>query len=79
MDLYNDPDNKYYGKDVLKPEVEVKYDEKTKRRKYEINLIKNSTLSAERNKISSAENNPYKSLYKNILFIYIDCISVNIF
>jgi len=75
MDLYNDPDNKYYGKDILKPEVEVKYDEKTKRRKYEINLIKNSTLSTERNKISSAENNPYKSLYKNILFIYIDCIS----
>ena len=79
MDLYNDPDNKYYGKDVLKPEVEVKYDEKTKRRKYEINLIKNSALSTERNTISSAENNPYKSLYKNILFIYIDCISVNIF
>ena len=75
MDLYNDPDNKIYGKDVLKPEVEVKYDEKTKRRNYEINLIKNNTLSEERNKISSSEENPYKSLYKNILFLYIDCIS----
>jgi len=75
MDLYNHPDKKYYGDEILKPEVEVIYDKKTKKRNIKIDLIKNETLSEERKKIETAPENKNKSLYKNILFIYIDCIS----
>ena len=75
MDLYKHPDKKYYGENILKPEVEIIYDKKTKRRNIEINLIKNETLSEERKRMENNPDNNYKSLYKNILFIYIDCIS----
>ena len=75
MDLYNHPDRKYYEDNILKPEIEVIYDKKTKKRNIKINLIKNETLSEERKKIENNPENVYKSLYKNILFIYIDCIS----
>lgn len=75
MDLYNHPDKKYYGDEILKPEVEIIYDKKTKKRDIKINLIKNETLSEERKKIETDPENRNKSLYKNILFIYIDCIS----
>ena len=75
MDLYNHPDKKYYGDNVLKPEVEIIYDKKTKKRSIEINLIKNETLSEERKKIEKNPNNKNQSIYNNILFIYIDCIS----
>ena len=75
MDLYNHPDKKYYGENILKPEVEVIYDKKTKKRSIEINLIKNETLSEERKKIETDPNNKNQSIYNNILFIYIDCIS----
>ena len=44
MDLYNHKDHKYYNDSILKPEVEVIYDKKTKKRKIDINLIKNETL-----------------------------------
>ena len=75
MDLYNHPDKKYYEDEILKPEVEVIYDKESKRRNIEINVIKNRTLAQERKMIETNPANPYKSLYKNILFIYIDCIS----
>ena len=75
MDLYNHPDKKYYGDEVLKPEVEVIYDKTTKKRKIEINLIKNESLSAERKQIENDQKSQYKSLYKNLIFIFIDSIS----
>ena len=75
MDLYEHPDKKYYGDDILKPEVEIIYDKNTKQRKIEINLNKNESLSEERKKIENDPENQYKSLYKNIIFVFIDCIS----
>ena len=75
MDLYNHKDHKYYNDSILKPEVEVIYDKKTKKRKIDINLIKNETLSKERKEIENDPNNKNISLYKNIMVIYIDCIS----
>ena len=75
MDLYNHPDKIYYGDKILKPEVEIIYDKNTKKRTIEINLIKNETLSKERKQIETNQENKNISLYKNILFIYIDCIS----
>ena len=75
MDLYNNPEKKYYNESYLKPEVEIIYDEKTKKRKIEINLIKNETLSKERKKIEKNPKNNQPSIFNNILIIYIDCIS----
>ena len=75
MDLYNNKDKKYYNDSILKPEVEVIYDKKKKKRKIEINLIKNESLSIERTKIEKNPNNQNISLFKNIMIIYIDCIS----
>ena len=75
MDLYEHPDKKYYGDDILKPEVEIIYNKNTKQRKIEINLIKNESLSEERKKIENDQENQYKSLYKNVIFIFIDSIS----
>ena len=75
MDLYNREDHKYYNNSILKPEIEIIFDKKTKKRKIEINLIKNETLSKERKEIETDPNNKYISLYKNIMVIYIDCIS----
>ena len=75
MDLYNHVNKKYYNESYLRPEVEVIYDKKTKKRKIEINVIKNETLAKERKEIETDPNNKNTSIYKNIMIIYIDCIS----
>jgi len=40
-----------------------------------INVIKNETLAKERKEIETDPNNKNTSIYKNIMIIYIDCIS----
>ena len=79
MDLYKHPDKKYYGENILKPEVEIIYDKKTKRRNIEINLIKNETLSEERKRMENNPDNNYKSLYKNILRFILKFIILSIY
>ncbi len=75
MDLYNNKEKKYYDDSILPPEIEIFYDKKNKKRNIKINVIKNETLSKERNEILNNPKNKNISLYKNIMVIYIDCIS----
>ena len=74
MDLYNNNKTECYN-NSQRPEVEVFYDKKTKKRTAKINLIKNETLSKIRNEISNNPNNTNISLFDNIMLIYIDCVS----
>ena len=70
MDLYNKdnyPDFPY-------PEVELFFDENN-HGKIKINLTKNETLSDERVEISKKKN----SLFNNVLIVYIDAFSRNLF
>ena len=74
MDLYNENKTKYYN-NTQQPEVEIFYNKKTKIRSAKMKLIKNETLSKQRNKISLNAKKTNNSLYDNIMVIYIDCIS----
>ena len=70
MDLYNKdnyPDFPY-------PEVEVFFDENNHGR-IKINITKNEKLSKERNEISKDKH----SLFNNVLIVYIDAVSRNLF
>ena len=70
MDVYNE---KNYPNEPY-PEVELFFDEKG-HGNIKINVTKNETLSQERKKI--AENK--HSLYNNVLIVYVDALSRNIF
>ena len=70
MDLYN----KENYPDEPKPEVEVFFD-KNGHGTVKINITKNETLSQERKKIAEGKH----SLYNNVLFLYLDSISRNVF
>ena len=74
MDLYNKNNSEYYN-NVPKPEIEIYYDKKTKVRKAIININKNETLSKIRNEIANNTNNNDKSIFNNVMLIYIDCVS----
>ena len=71
MDLYN---NELYYKNEPEPEVILQFDENNLGN-ITINLKRNETLSKQRKKISKEK----KSLYKNILIIYVDAVSRNHF
>ena len=71
MELYNDKNSSFSN--YLKPEVEVEFDEE-KRGKIYINVNRNETLISERKKLQYK-----KSLYNNILIIYLDAVSRNQF
>ena len=62
-------------KDNLKPEIILKFDPITKMGNININIIKNETLSKERNDIYNSILPKDKPKYNNILFLYIDAIS----
>ena len=70
MDLYN---NENYPNEPY-PEVELFFDENN-HGKIKINLTKNETLSLERKEI---EKNTH-SLFNNVLIVYIDAVSRNLF
>ena len=74
MDLYNSNKEKYY-KNVLKPEVEIFYDKKSKTRTAKINLIKNETIAKLRNEIANNPSATNVSLYNNIMVIFLDSLS----
>jgi hypothetical protein len=62
-------------KDNLKPEIILKFDPITKMGNININIIKNESLSKERNDIYNSILPKDKPKYNNILFLYIDAIS----
>ena len=72
MDIYNTSDNKAI---YPHPEVEIFYDRKTKIRSAKINIRKNETLSKIRNEIANNLSDDNKSLFNNVLLLYIDCTS----
>ena len=74
MDLYNSNKGKYYD-NILKPEIEIFYDKKTKARTAKINLIKNETMSKIRNEIAKNASRTNFSLYNNIMVIFLDSLS----
>ena len=70
MDVFNE---KNYPNEPY-PEVELFFDEKG-HGKVKINVTRNETISKERKKISENKH----SLYKNVLIVYVDALSRNIF
>ena len=70
MDLYNQENYPNFPY----PEVELFFDEKNHGR-IKINVTKNATLSKERNEIAKDKH----SLFNNVLIVYLDAVSRNLF